>query len=95
MSLRQSLSTLMSFGLLFVVAPIAYSQAEAPYDLVITHGHIIDGTGSPWYSGDVGIRDGRIAAIGDLERRAAHSAPSTRRAWWWRPDSSTCWANRS
>ena len=37
-----------------------------PFDLVIAHGHIVDGTGSPWYSGDVGIRDGRIAAIGNL-----------------------------
>src|ERR1700726_3553676 len=36
------------------------------FDLVITHGHIIDGTESPWYSGDVGIREGRIAAIGNL-----------------------------
>jgi len=36
------------------------------FDLVITNGHIIDGTGSPWYSGDVGIRDGKIAAIGNL-----------------------------
>jgi N-acyl-D-amino-acid deacylase len=36
------------------------------YDLVIRSGHIIDGSGSPWYSGDVGIRDGRIAAIGNL-----------------------------
>jgi N-acyl-D-amino-acid deacylase len=43
----------------------AASQVE-PYDVVILHGHIIDGTGSPWYSGDVGIRDGHIAAIGDL-----------------------------
>ena len=42
------------------------AAAQAPYDIVITHGHIIDGTGSPWYSGDVGIRDGHIAAIGDL-----------------------------
>ncbi len=40
---------------------------EAPFDLIIANGHIIDGTGSPWYSGDVGIRDGRIAAIGKLE----------------------------
>jgi dihydroorotase/N-acyl-D-amino-acid deacylase len=39
---------------------------SADFDLVITNGHIIDGTGSPWYSGDVGIRDGRIAAIGNL-----------------------------
>ncbi len=38
----------------------------ASFDLVITHGHIIDGTGSPWYSGDVGIRDRKIAAIGNL-----------------------------
>jgi N-acyl-D-amino-acid deacylase len=37
-----------------------------PFDVVITYGHIIDGTGSPWYSGDVGIRDGKIAAIGNL-----------------------------
>jgi dihydroorotase/N-acyl-D-amino-acid deacylase len=37
------------------------------FDIVITNGHIIDGTGSPWYSGDVGIRVGRIAAIGNLK----------------------------
>ena len=39
---------------------------SAPYDLVIAGGHIIDGTGSPWYSGDLGIRAGRIEAIGNL-----------------------------
>jgi len=42
------------------------AQTPQPYDLVITNGHIIDGTGSPWYSGDVGIREGKIAAIGNL-----------------------------
>jgi dihydroorotase/N-acyl-D-amino-acid deacylase len=36
------------------------------FDIIISNGHIMDGTGSPWYSGDVGIRDGKIAAIGDL-----------------------------
>lgn len=36
------------------------------FDIVITHGHIIDGTGSPWYSGDMGIQAGRIAAVGNL-----------------------------
>ncbi len=46
----------------------------APFDLVIENGHIIDGTGSPWYAGDVGIRDGRIAAIGQLD-----SSPASRR----------------
>ncbi len=38
----------------------------AQYDLIIRNGHIIDGTGSPWYEGDIGIRNGRIAAIGRL-----------------------------
>ena len=40
--------------------------ASSPYDVVIEHGRIVDGTGSPWYSGDIGIRQGRIAAIGNL-----------------------------
>jgi dihydroorotase/N-acyl-D-amino-acid deacylase len=42
-----------------------------PFDIVILHGHIIDGSGSPWYSGDVGIRNGHIAAIGDLANAPA------------------------
>jgi len=42
-------------------------QASHPrYDIIIRNGHIVDGTGSPWFSGDVGIRSGRIAAIGAL-----------------------------
>ena len=45
--------------------------AEAPYDLIIANGHVIDGTGSPWYSADVGIRGGRIAAIGKLKNARA------------------------
>ena len=39
---------------------------SAPFDVLIVHGRIVDGTGSPWYSGDVGIRGGKIAAIGNL-----------------------------
>jgi N-acyl-D-amino-acid deacylase len=55
-----------------VLAAQAQDAATVPpFDVVITHGHIVDGTGSPWYSGDVGIRAGRIAAIGDLSRAPA------------------------
>ena len=47
------------------------AAAPDPYDVVIRNGHIIDGTGSPWYSGDIGIRAGKVAAIGNLEGAAA------------------------
>jgi N-acyl-D-amino-acid deacylase len=40
--------------------------ADGDFDLVIANGHIVDGTGSPWYAGDVAIKSGRIAAIGNL-----------------------------
>jgi dihydroorotase/N-acyl-D-amino-acid deacylase len=46
-------------------------SAETPFDLIIANGHIIDGTGSPWYAADVGIRGGRIAAIGSLAHAGA------------------------
>jgi len=55
------------FTLLFLLTLSALVfAADRPFDLVIIKGHIVDGTGSPWYSGDIGIRDGRIAAIGNL-----------------------------
>jgi dihydroorotase/N-acyl-D-amino-acid deacylase len=54
--------------LILCSAPLSPLRAQSPsFDLVIRNGRIIDGTGSPWYSSDVGIRDGRIAAIGRLE----------------------------
>jgi N-acyl-D-amino-acid deacylase len=53
---------------MLAMLPLSAQTPEQPqaFDVVIRHGRIIDGTGSPWYSGDVGIRGGRIAAIGDL-----------------------------
>ena len=52
--------------LLALLPLVSTASVQQDYDLIIRNGHIIDGTGSPWYSGDVGIRDGRIAAIGRL-----------------------------
>ena len=56
-------------SLLFVAAravAAAAGAAPAPLDVVIVHGRIVDGSGSPWYSAEIGIRAGRIAVIGDL-----------------------------
>jgi dihydroorotase/N-acyl-D-amino-acid deacylase len=41
------------------------------FDVLIRNGRIMDGTGSPWYAGDVGIRDGKIVAIGRLPADAS------------------------
>lgn len=66
--------TMCAVFALFLVALsslLAGAQDSKPFDIVICNGHIIDGTGSPWYSGDVGIRDGKIAAIGNLQKAAS------------------------
>ena len=50
-----------------ILLPILlFAAASVPYDLVIRNGHVIDGTGSPWYAADIGIRAGKIAGIGRL-----------------------------
>ncbi len=58
---------------LLALAPLSSAETPAPFDVVIRGGHVIDGTGSPWYAADVGIRAGRIAAIGNLADEPARS----------------------
>lgn len=55
-----------SLSLAILCLGLAVAEAAVKYDVVITNGRIVDGTGSPWYSGDIGIRAGKIAAIGQL-----------------------------
>jgi dihydroorotase/N-acyl-D-amino-acid deacylase len=53
---------LVGFGDRFVTEAL---PAES-YDLIIANGQIVDGTGSPWFYGDVGIKGDRVTHIGDL-----------------------------
>lgn len=47
------------------------AQDGVAFDVLITGGRVLDGTGNPWFAADVGIRDGRIAAVGQLAGAAA------------------------
>lgn len=44
----------------------AGQSGQAEYDVLIRNGRIVDGSGNPWYAGDVAIRGDRIAALGKL-----------------------------
>jgi dihydroorotase/N-acyl-D-amino-acid deacylase len=54
-------------GALAMLLLTAVQPPVPPFDLIVANGRVIDGTGSPWYGADVGIRAGRIAAIGRLD----------------------------
>ena len=53
--------------LLFLSLAAAFLFAQQPgYDVLIRNARIVDGTGNPWFSGEIAIKDGRIAAVGHL-----------------------------
>jgi N-acyl-D-amino-acid deacylase len=65
---------LFFFAPFFLLAAQAGAQSDSaakPFDVLITGGRIVDGSGNPWFLGDVGIRDGLIVEIGALAGRAA------------------------
>jgi N-acyl-D-aspartate/D-glutamate deacylase len=63
---------LSTFAVLsLALAPNLPATEPARYDLLIRHGKIVDGTGNPWYDGDLAIREGRIVAVGRVPAAAA------------------------
>ena len=65
--IRRSLAL---FTLVLLAAPLA-AQDEAPFDLLIRGGRVVDGAGNPWTRADVAVRGDRIARIGHLPDAAA------------------------
>ena len=59
---------LLGAALAALVVAVVSAQAPATqtFDLLVRNGRVLDGTGNPWYPADIGVRDGRIVAVGTL-----------------------------
>ncbi len=55
-------------GLLLLFSSVSLAQ---PFDVLIKGGRVVDGSGNPWYPADIGIRDGRIVAMGRIANASA------------------------
>ena len=77
MSLHLLSLTALAFALFSAAcaSPPPANQVSSPvFDVIISGGRIVDGTGAPWFAGDIGITGDHISAIGRLADR-----PATRR----------------
>ena len=68
--------------LLLLLTAVGLSQVSRPvcaavYDVVIRGGRVVDGTGNPWFNGDVAIRGNRIVAVGRVTGLAEREIDAT------------------
>ena len=57
---------LIALAAILIAYPASAQETDA-FDMLIRGGRVLDGTGNPWFKADIGIRDGRIVAVGHLE----------------------------
>ena len=68
---RTNMSKLLAAVALGATMAGASAAADLPYDLVMRNARVVDGTGSPWYRGDIAIRGDTIARIAPSITEAA------------------------
>ncbi|HWH70712.1 MAG TPA: amidohydrolase family protein, partial [Candidatus Sulfotelmatobacter sp.] len=61
----------------FCTALLAAQAPSQTYDLILRHGRVIDGTGSPAFFADLAVKDRRIAAIGKVSGNAKTEIDAT------------------
>jgi N-acyl-D-amino-acid deacylase len=65
--MKYTLSTAAAVAALSAIAIAAQAPPQAQtFDLLITNARVFDGTGNPAFPADIGVRDGRIVAVGRL-----------------------------
>ncbi len=67
-----SIRVLMFFIPLSIFTFSSNILAQKPlFDLLIRNGKVVDGSGNPWFRADIGVLNGKIAAIGQLDSTQA------------------------